>query len=49
MSEIELKLTVDEINLVLEACGNMPYIRIANVINKMSATAKAQVEKGKAD
>lgn len=42
MPDIVLTLTMDEANLVLESLGNMPYIRVAGVINKVLAQANKQ-------
>jgi len=47
MEEIELKLSVDETNLVLEALGKMQYARVYLLINKIHQQANAQLNEGK--
>ena len=40
--EIKLELTVDEINIILNALGQMPYVQVAAVIGKISNQAESQ-------
>ena len=44
MKEINLKLSVDEINKVLSALGNMPYIQVFELINKISRQAETSLK-----
>lgn len=42
--EIELKLTVDETNGILRALGQMPFIQVVNLINKIQQQSAPQVK-----
>ena len=42
---IELKLELAEVNNVLNALGNMPFIQVKDLIAKIQAQAQPQVEK----
>lgn len=41
---IELKLSTEEVNSVLTALGNMPYIQVRQLIDNVMNQARAQVE-----
>ena len=41
--EITLKLKPDEINTILEGIGNMPFIKVYNLIGKIQSQASAQL------
>jgi len=41
--EINLRLTPDEINVVLEGIGNLPFVKVYNLIGKIQAQASAQL------
>jgi hypothetical protein len=43
MPEINLTLSVAETNLILEALGQMPYVRVYELIAKMQQQAQAQL------
>lgn len=43
MNKIELQLTIDETNLVLEALGQLPFARVFQVISRIQEQARAQV------
>ena len=43
--EIKLSLTVEEVNGVLQALGNMPYVQVAALVEKIRSQAAPQVEK----
>lgn len=43
--EIELKLTVAEVNGVLQALGQMPFAQVASLIHKIQQQAAPQVQK----
>ncbi len=44
--EIVLKLTPEEINTVLEGIGNLPFVKVYNLIGKIQAQASAQLGAG---
>jgi hypothetical protein len=41
--EIELKLTVVEVNGILQALGQMPYAQVVSLVLKIQQQAQAQV------
>ncbi len=41
---IELKLDLNEVNGILTALGNMPYVQVKDLIAKIQAQAQPQVE-----
>lgn len=41
--EIELKLTVAEVNGILQALGQMPYAQVVSLVLKIQQQAQAQV------
>ena len=41
---IDLNLTVNEINLILQALGQAPYVQVADIIDKVRTQAAPQVE-----
>jgi hypothetical protein len=43
MKEIQLVLTVDEVNKVLNALGNLPFVQVFEVIPKIQAQADQQL------
>ena len=43
MKESNLKLTVDEANLILEALGNLPFNKVFNLIGKIQNQAASQL------
>lgn len=42
--EIDLKLTVAEVNGVLQALGQMPFVQVASLIQKIQQQAAPQVQ-----
>lgn len=44
MPSIQLTLTIDETNLVLEALGNLPFARVYTLINIIQTQAQAQIK-----
>ena len=42
--EIELRVSIDETNLILEALGNLPFSRVYNLIAKIHSHARAQLD-----
>ena len=43
MKEINLQLTIEEANLVLEALGNLPFARVYALIGKIQEQAGQQL------
>ena len=41
---IDLNLSVNEINLILQALGQAPYVQVAELVEKIKAQAIPQVE-----
>jgi hypothetical protein len=41
---IELKLKLDEVNNILTALGQMPYVQVKDLIAKIQAQAQPQVK-----
>jgi len=41
---MKLDLTIQEINIILQALGNAPYVSVAEVIEKIRTQAQAQVQ-----
>jgi hypothetical protein len=41
--EITLKLKTEDINLILEGLGNLPFVRVYNLISKIQNQAAAQL------
>lgn len=40
---IKLELTVEDINLILESLGALPFARVYSVIGRIQAQARAQL------
>ncbi|MCA9539034.1 MAG: hypothetical protein KC620_09095 [Myxococcales bacterium] len=43
MNPLTLKLSLEEINLILEALGTQPYIRVHETIARIQQQARAQL------
>lgn len=43
-SSIRLELAVDDVNLVLEALGKLPFVQVYQVIARIQAQAQAQIQ-----
>ena len=41
---IDLNLSVNEINLILQALGQAPYVQVADIIDKVRTQVTPQVE-----
>lgn len=41
---ITLNLTIQEINLILQALGQAPYVQVADLVDKIKAQAVPQVD-----
>lgn len=44
--EITLQLTVDEVNLVLEAIGQLPFVKVVALVAKIQQQARGQIAAG---
>lgn len=42
--EIKLQFTADEINVILEGLGNLPFIKVYQLIGKIQEQASRQVQ-----
>ena len=49
MNPLKLELTLDEVNIVLDTLGNLPYKQIAVLFEKIKSQAVAQLEEQKAE
>jgi hypothetical protein len=49
MSDIKLTLTVDEVNRVLGALGDRPFVQVVDLITKVRTQAQPQIPEQKAD
>ncbi len=47
MENIQLALTVDEANAILNVMGQQPYIKVADLIQKIQSQAASQLENSK--
>lgn len=45
MNDITLTLTLNEVNLIMSALGNAPYVQVADLIGKVKQQAQSQLEK----
>jgi hypothetical protein len=43
MSNLTIKLTIDEVNIVLTALSNRPYFEVADLIAKIKRDCEAQL------
>lgn len=44
MENIKIELTIDEANVVLAALGQQPYLKVADLINKIQGQGAAQLQ-----
>ena len=45
---IKLELTLDEVNAVMGALGNMPYVQVVALVDKIKSQAVPQIPKPEA-
>jgi hypothetical protein len=45
MEEITLKMSLDEINAILTGLGNLPFVQVNELIQKIQVQAKEQLSK----
>jgi hypothetical protein len=43
MQELTLRLTIDEANIVLEALGNLPFVKVHTLIGRIQQQATQQL------
>ncbi len=43
MKNITLQMTTDEANLILEALGNLPFVKVYSLIGKIQEQARQQL------
>ena len=48
MQALQLTLTVDEINLALEALGQMPFVKVHQLVAKIQQQAAEQLQASQA-
>ena len=44
MEQISINLTLEEVNIILDSLGRLPYSEVFHLIHKVKAQAEAQVE-----
>jgi hypothetical protein len=44
MKELQLLVTLEEANIILEGLGKLPFERVFNVVNKLQEQAKNQLQ-----
>ena len=42
--KVQLELTIDEINLVLTALGQLPYVQVVGIVDKICKQAEVQAK-----
>jgi hypothetical protein len=48
MQDIQLRLSIDELNLILEGVGNLPFARVFALVGKIQAQAAEQLKAAQA-
>ncbi len=48
-AEIHLRLNLDEVNLLLEAVGALPFARVYNLVARIQSQAAAQIPSAPAE
>ncbi len=46
MNAVTLELSIEETNLVLEALGAMPFVRVYALVGKIQQQAQSQLQEG---
>ncbi len=49
MRELELKVTIDEANLILEGLGNLPFAKVYALVAKIQGQASRQLNGAESD
>ncbi len=42
-THLTLQLTIEETNLILEALGQLPYVRVSNLVQNIQSQAQPQL------
>ena len=42
--ELTLKLSLDKLNIIMQALGNMPYVQVVALVDEIKAQAKPQID-----
>lgn len=48
MTDIQLSLSIDELNLILEGVGNLPFARVYGLVGKIQSQAAEQLQAAQA-
>lgn len=48
MQDIQLRLSIDELNLILEGVGGLPFARVFALVGKIQAQAAEQLQAAQA-
>jgi hypothetical protein len=40
--KVQLELTIDELNLILTALGQLPYVQVVGIVDKICSQAEVQ-------
>ncbi len=43
MKEVQLQFTIEEVNVILEGLGNLPFIKVYHLIEKIQGQAARQM------
>ena len=43
--KVQLELTIEEINLMLTALGQLPYVQVVSIVDKICKQAEVQTKK----
>lgn len=46
MQDIKINLSIDDLNLILEGLGNLPFSRVFTLVGKIQEQAAPQLEPG---
>jgi hypothetical protein len=42
--KVQLELTIDELNIILTALGQLPYVQVAGIVDKICKQAEVQTK-----
>jgi hypothetical protein len=48
MTDLQLRLSIDELNLILEGVGNLPFARVYALVGKIQSQAAEQLQAAQA-
>lgn len=49
MQEIKLQLAIEEVNLILEGLGNLPFAKVYALVGRIQSQAQQQLEAARSD